>query len=86
MAANVAATDVAKPLVELTDEDYDTVFETNTRGTWHCLKHEIKAMLKTGGGSIVNGNPIGSQIAIAGNSLYGVSGDGVDGVDGVCGF
>lgn len=73
MAANVAATDVAKPLVELTDQDYDTMFNTNTRGTWHCLKHEIAAMLKTGGGSIVNVNSIGSRIAIGGNSLYGAS-------------
>lgn len=73
MAANVAATDVAKPLIELTDQDFDTMFDTNTRGTWHCLWHEIKAMLKTGGGSIVNVSSIGSRLAISGNSLYGAS-------------
>ncbi|MGQ0582641.1 MAG: SDR family NAD(P)-dependent oxidoreductase [Reyranella sp.] len=73
MAANVAATDIARPLVELTDADFDTLFDTNTRGTWHCLKHEIKAMRETGGGSIVNVNSIGSHITIGGNALYGAS-------------
>lgn len=73
MAVNVAAVDVAKPMLELTDDDFDTLFNTNTRGIWHCLKHEIASMLTTGGGSIVNVNSIGSHIAIGGNSLYGAS-------------
>ncbi len=73
MAVNVAAVDVAKPMLDLTDDDYDTLFNTNTRGVWHCLKHEISAMLPTGGGSIVNVSSIGSQVAVGGNSLYGAS-------------
>lgn len=73
MAANVAAVEVAKPMLDLTDDDFDTLLNTNTRGIWHCLKHEIAAMLQTGGGSIVNVNSIGSHIAIGGNSLYGAS-------------
>lgn len=73
MAANVAAVEVAKPMLDQTDDDFDTLLNTNTRGIWHCLKHEIAAMLQTGGGSIVNVNSIGSHIAIGGNSLYGAS-------------
>ena len=73
MAANVAAIDIVKPFVDLTDDDFDSLFNTNTRGTWHCMKHEITAMLAAGGGSIVNVNSIGSHIAISGNSLYGAS-------------
>lgn len=74
MAANVAAMDVVKPLTELTDDDFDRLFNVNTRGTWHCMKYEIDAMLAGGNaGSIVNVNSIGSHIAITGNSLYGAS-------------
>lgn len=73
MGVNVAAIDVVKPLVELTDDDFDYLFNTNTRGIWHCLKYEIASMLTSGGGTIVNVNSIGSHIAITGNSLYGAS-------------
>ena len=73
MAANIAGADIVRPMIDLTDQDFDLMFNTNTRGTWHCLKHEIRSMLKTGGGSIVNVNSIGSHIAIGGNSLYGAS-------------
>ena len=73
MAVNVAAIDITKPLIELTDDDFDALFNTNTRGIWHCLKHEITSMLTSGGGTIVNVNSIGSHISITGNSLYGAS-------------
>jgi A-factor type gamma-butyrolactone 1'-reductase (1S-forming) len=74
MAANVAAVDVVKPLTELTDDDFDALFDVNTRGIWHCMKYEIRAMLEGGrGGAVVNVNSIGSHIAITGNSLYGAS-------------
>lgn len=74
MGANVAAIDVVKPLTELTDDDFDSLFNINTRGIWHCMKHEIRAMLEGGrGGTIVNVNSIGSHIAVTGNSLYGAS-------------
>jgi A-factor type gamma-butyrolactone 1'-reductase (1S-forming) len=74
MGANVAAIDVVKPLTELTDADFDQLFNINTRGIWHCMKYEITAMLEGGeGGAVVNVNSIGSHIPIAGNSLYGAS-------------
>jgi NAD(P)-dependent dehydrogenase (short-subunit alcohol dehydrogenase family) len=74
MAANVAGIDVTNPLTELTDEDFDQIFAVNTRGIWHCLKYEIRAMLDGGGGgAIVNVNSVGSHIMITGNSLYGAS-------------
>lgn len=74
MAANVAGTDIVNPLAELIDGDFDALFDVNTRGAWHCLKYEIKAMLEGGeGGAIVNVSSVGAHIAITGNSLYGAS-------------
>ena len=39
---------------EHTDEQYERVMEINVHGAWMCTQEEIKAMLRTGGGAIVN--------------------------------
>jgi len=39
---------------EVSEADWDTVMAVNLTGAWLCTKQEILAMLKTGGGSIVN--------------------------------
>jgi NAD(P)-dependent dehydrogenase (short-subunit alcohol dehydrogenase family) len=39
---------------ELAVEEWDRVVNTNMRGVFLCLKHEIPLMLKQGGGAIVN--------------------------------
>ena len=43
-----------QPFAEHSDEQYDQVMDTNVRGAWMCTQEEIKAMLRSGGGSIVN--------------------------------
>ncbi|MFE6621147.1 SDR family NAD(P)-dependent oxidoreductase [Streptomyces sp. NPDC008086] len=52
------------PLHLMTDDVYDTVMDTNVRGVFNCLRHEIAAMLATGGGSIVNNSSVGGLVAI----------------------
>lgn len=47
------------PLTELPVEDWDKEMAVNARGCFLCMKHEIPAMLKTGGGSIVNTASVG---------------------------
>jgi NAD(P)-dependent dehydrogenase (short-subunit alcohol dehydrogenase family) len=42
------------PLAEVDPSAFDTVVEVNLRGTYLCMRHEIAAMLESGGGSIVN--------------------------------
>ncbi len=42
------------PVAEIEDEDWDAVMNTNLRGVWQCMKHEIRAMLTHGKGAIVN--------------------------------
>ena len=51
-----------KPLTEVTVEDWDRCHAVNARGTFLCNKHEIQAMLQSGG-AIVN---ISSTCAVKG--------------------
>jgi len=41
-------------VVDHTEENWDRVLETNLKGTWLCMKHEIPPMLEQGSGSILN--------------------------------
>jgi NAD(P)-dependent dehydrogenase (short-subunit alcohol dehydrogenase family) len=41
-------------LVDHTEESWNRTVETNLKGTWLCMKHEIPQMLEQGSGSIVN--------------------------------
>ncbi|WP_234538471.1 SDR family NAD(P)-dependent oxidoreductase [Streptomyces shenzhenensis] len=63
-AFNNAGVALAKtPMHLIDDTDYDRVTETNVRGVWNCLRHEIAAMLANGGGSIVNTSSVGGLVA-----------------------
>ncbi|PYC83767.1 short-chain dehydrogenase [Streptomyces tateyamensis] len=51
------------PLHLMDDEVYDTLMDVNARGVWLCLKHQIAAMLETGGGAIVNTSSVAGVVA-----------------------
>ncbi|HEX6674257.1 MAG TPA: glucose 1-dehydrogenase [Actinomycetes bacterium] len=42
------------PLAEIDPDGFDRAIRTNVRGTFLGMKYEIQAMLRTGGGAIVN--------------------------------
>jgi NAD(P)-dependent dehydrogenase (short-subunit alcohol dehydrogenase family) len=53
---------------------FDRVFDTNVRSVFLCLKHQIPAMLKSGGGSIViNTSVSGKRNPNPGLALYSAS-------------
>ncbi|KAB8162275.1 glucose 1-dehydrogenase [Streptomyces sp. 3MP-14] len=52
------------------DEDFDAVMETNVRGVWNCLRHQIPALLATGGGSVVNTASTAGLIATGAGAPY----------------
>jgi NAD(P)-dependent dehydrogenase (short-subunit alcohol dehydrogenase family) len=58
------------PLPDQTEETYDRIMDINVKGVWLSLKHEIPAMLKTGGGAIVNNSSIAGLIAFAMTPIY----------------
>lgn len=61
---------VMKPTHEQDDADFDRVFAINVKGVYLSLKHEIPAMLKTGGGSIVNTSSVAGLIGMPGAGPY----------------
>jgi NAD(P)-dependent dehydrogenase (short-subunit alcohol dehydrogenase family) len=46
------------------------VMDINVKGVWLCLKHQIPAMLRRGGGSIVNTASFSGTIAFATIPIY----------------
>jgi len=63
----------AGPLADQTTENYDKVMGINVKGVWLSMKYEIPAMLKTGGGAIVNNSSVGGLVGFAGVSIYSAS-------------
>ena len=69
------------PLVEETAAGFDFHLHTNLRGVFYCMKHEIRQMLKNGGGAIVNQSSItGSLTGNPGETAYAATKGGVDGL------
>jgi NAD(P)-dependent dehydrogenase (short-subunit alcohol dehydrogenase family) len=62
-----------KPLVEITEDEYDRVMGVNSTGVFLCLKYEIPAMLQSGGGCIVNTASKAGLVGDAGLSVYSAS-------------
>lgn len=46
--------------VDCSRELWDQIFAVNVTGVWLCMKHEIEAMLTTGGGAIMNTGSVSS--------------------------
>lgn len=61
------------PLADQTVDNYDAVMNINVKGVWLSMKYEIQAMLKTGGGAIVNNSSVGGLLGFAGIGIYSAS-------------
>ena len=61
------------PIHELGTADFAEVMQANVFGVFWSLKHEMAAMLKTGGGSIVNTASVVAQIGFANFAAYTAS-------------
>lgn len=69
------------PMAEIEEQDWDELMNTNLRAVWMCMKYEILAMLKRGGGSIVNISSIyGFKPSDVGQSPYCTSKFGIIGL------
>ncbi|HTY56018.1 MAG TPA: glucose 1-dehydrogenase [Candidatus Binataceae bacterium] len=68
------------PIPECTLENYQRVIGINLNGVFYCMKYEIPAMLKSGGGTIVNNASICGLAAIANTGAYTASKHGVVGL------
>ena len=61
------------PLAEQTSENYDQIMGINVKGLWMSMKYEIEAMLRSGGGAIVNNSSVGGLVGFAGAGIYSAS-------------
>ena len=61
------------PFLEQTMETYDQVMDINVKGLWLSMRHEIPAMLKSGGGAIVNTSSVAGVVAFPGIEIYAAS-------------
>lgn len=61
-------------------EEYNTVFDTNVKGVFLSLKYEIPALLKSGGGSIVNTSSVVGSKGMANFGAYVASKHAVNGL------
>jgi NAD(P)-dependent dehydrogenase (short-subunit alcohol dehydrogenase family) len=57
-------------ITDLTEADWERVLRVNLTAPFLCMKHEIAAMLKQGGGAIVNNASILGQVGFANASAY----------------
>jgi NAD(P)-dependent dehydrogenase (short-subunit alcohol dehydrogenase family) len=80
VAFNNAGMEMLGPLDQVTEEQYRRTFDVNVWGVLNSMKHEIAAMLKTGGGAIVNTSSIAGHIGLAQASIYVATKHAVDGL------
>lgn len=81
VAVNNAGTEGAPgPVTEQTAESFSATFDTNVLGTLLSMKHELRAMLPQGSGSIVNISSAYGSIGAAYASVYVASKHAVEGL------
>lgn len=65
------------PSHELTEAMFDKVIGINLKGVFFGCKHAIPAMLRTGGGAIVNNSSVSAFANVGGNLSYASSKGGI---------
>lgn len=81
VAVNNAGTEgELAPVAEQSVANYEVTFAANVLGTLLSIKHEMRAMLAQGSGSIINLSSIAGQVGIAGGSVYAASKHAVEGL------
>lgn len=67
-------------LMKMSEEDYDAVLDTNLKGTFNCIKHISRQMLKQKSGRIINLSSVVGVYGNAGQVNYSASKAGVIGI------
>ncbi len=67
-------------LMKMSEEDYDAVLDTNLKGTFNCIKHISRQMLKQKEGHIINMSSVVGVYGNGGQVNYSASKAGVIGI------
>ena len=72
-AVNNAGREAVVGVVDASEEDFDAEVAVNAKGVFFCLKHEIRHMLRSGGGAIVNVTSVSGLVPTRAQAIYGMS-------------
>jgi NAD(P)-dependent dehydrogenase (short-subunit alcohol dehydrogenase family) len=72
-AHNNAGIDHAAPIVETDDADFERVLRVNLWGVWSGMKAQIPAMIRSGGGAIVNTSSLAGLVGAPPLGAYAAS-------------
>lgn len=67
-------------LMRMSEDDFDSVINTNLKGAFNCIKHVSRQMLKQKGGRIINMSSVSGVIGNAGQANYCASKAGLIGL------
>lgn len=67
-------------LMRMSEEDFDTVIDTNLKGTFHTIRHMSRYFLKQKSGKIINMSSVSGILGNAGQANYSASKAGVIGL------
>jgi NAD(P)-dependent dehydrogenase (short-subunit alcohol dehydrogenase family) len=68
------------PTPAMTEPDFDSVIAVNLKGVWLSMKHQLPAIVNSGGGAIVNTGSLASQSGMPMLAAYVASKHGVAGL------
>jgi NAD(P)-dependent dehydrogenase (short-subunit alcohol dehydrogenase family) len=80
IAFNNAGVEWKGPLDQATEAEYRRIFDVNVWGVLNSMRHEIFAMLKNGGGAIVNTSSVAGHVGLGQVSVYIASKHAVEGL------
>jgi NAD(P)-dependent dehydrogenase (short-subunit alcohol dehydrogenase family) len=72
-AFNNAAMTQAGRLDSVSEDDFDRIMAVNIKGTWLCIREEVRVMQQQGSGAIVNMSSIGGVRGSSGFGAYQAS-------------
>jgi NAD(P)-dependent dehydrogenase (short-subunit alcohol dehydrogenase family) len=70
----------AAPIADIMETEWARIVAINMTGVFLCMKHEIAAMKRGGGGAIINAASVGGVIGTAGVTAYCATKHGVIGL------
>jgi NAD(P)-dependent dehydrogenase (short-subunit alcohol dehydrogenase family) len=76
-AGTVGGSAYAKPLEDLTDEEWDLVLDVNLTGVFRCFRAAIPVMRRGGGGALSATASIAALTGVAGQAAYSASKGGI---------
>lgn len=80
VAVNNAGVEITGMLADSDEAGFDRAFDTNVKGVWRALRAEIPALLRGGGGAIVNLSSVAGLRGMAGAGIYAATKYAVEGL------